>query len=71
MMVNSVSQEDCSLTVRLVQNYFKQRQSEVSKNYRYVVDSLQEITQHIFTALVSSGFEDLLSAFSGEGGYFR
>ena len=51
MMLNSVSEEDCSLTIRLVQNHFKGRQPVISKYYRYLVDSLHEVTHSIFTAL--------------------
>ena len=51
MMLNSVSEEDCSLTIRLVQNHFKGRQPVISKYYRYLVDSLNEVTHSMFTAL--------------------
>ena len=66
MMLNSVSHEDCSLTTRLVQNFFKRNQSELSKSYRYVVSSLEEITQHLFHVLPVMEYEKLTATLSWE-----
>ena len=65
-MLNSVSQEDCSMTVRLVQNLFKQRQSKFGVNVRQFVTSLEEISQHMLQVLQQTGYEECVTVLTSQ-----
>ena len=65
-MLNSMSQEDYSMTVRLVQNLLKQRQSKFSVNLREFVNSLEGISQHILQTLPLTGYEECATAMTSQ-----